>query len=198
VVVDTGPGTAARLRLHGRTLVEHARDALMAVPGVHVLLVGSGVPGGTTLAPDEPWRARVTGTLVLHDPGCPLLPASAVRECLDRLTAAGPGSAVIGVRPVTDTIKEVRDGSVVGTIDRDSLSALASPVAVGEGLLDPLSQSLPLAGDLADLAAVVQTVSALGTVVPVQVPSSARRVGDAGDVELLESLHALRHTLRER
>jgi 2-C-methyl-D-erythritol 4-phosphate cytidylyltransferase len=198
LVVDTGPDTAARLRLHGRTLVAHARDTLMAVPGFDVVVVGGGVSRTVpALAPDEPWRTRVSGTLVVHDPCCPLLPPSAVRECLDRLATAGPGSAVIGVRPVTDTIKEVVDGSIVGTVDRDSLTALASPVAIGQELLDPLSRALPLAGQLADLPAVVQALSDLGNVVPVQVSSSARRVGDDSDVALLECLHELRHTLRE-
>jgi 2-C-methyl-D-erythritol 4-phosphate cytidylyltransferase len=199
LVVDSGPGTVPRLQLHGRTLVAHARDTLMAVPGVDVLVVGGGVPHGlNALAPDEPWRTRVGGTLLVHDPHCPLLPPPAIHECLDRLAATGPASAVIGVRPVTDTIKEVLDGSIASTVDRDSLTALASPVAVGHELLDPLSRALPLAGQLADLPAVVKVLSDVGTVVPVQVPSSARRVSHGSDVELLECLHELRHTLRER
>jgi 2-C-methyl-D-erythritol 4-phosphate cytidylyltransferase len=199
LVVDTGPGTVARLRLHGHTLIRHTLDTLMAVPGVDVFVVGDGVSRDVpALARDQAWRTRVAGSLLIHDPHCPLLPASAIRECLDRLATAGAGSAVIGVRPVTDTIKEVLDGSFVGTVDRDSLTALASPVVVGHELLDPLSRALPLAGQLADLPAVVQVLSGLGTVVPVQVPSSARRVRDEDDVELLECLHELRDTLRER
>jgi hypothetical protein len=69
---------------------------------------------------------------------------------------------------------------------------------VGADLLDQLSARLPLAGDLADLGAVVQVLATVGSVVPVQVPSSARRISDQEDIELLECLHELRQTLRER
>ena len=198
LVVDSRDDPAPRLRLRGRTLVEHALDVLASVPGVQAAVVGSGSRRVATLAADEPWRPRAPGVLIVHDPRCPLLPAEAIGHCLAELAAAGPQAAVIGVRPVTDTIKEVVDGAVVDTVDRDALAALASPVVVGPGLLDRLSEHLPRAGDLADLSAVVEALAEAGTVVPVQVPSSARRVTDQEDIELLECLLGLRQTLRER
>lgn len=197
LVVDTGRGVA-RLRLHGRTLVAHAFDALATVPGVEAYVVGGSGRGATGLAADEPWRPRADGGLVLHDPGCPLLPAETITRCLQTLRDGPPANVVVGVRPVTDTIKEVVDGAVVHTIDRAALAALAAPVVVGPDLLDPLSARFPRAGDLADLAHVVQSLTTMGTVVPVEVPSSGRRVSDEFDVELLECLHELRQTLRER
>ena len=191
MVVDTGPGTAAQLRLHGRTLVEHARDALMAVPGVHVLVVGSGVPGGTTLAPDEPWRARVTGTLVLHDPGCPLLPAAAVRECLDRLTAAGPGSAVVGVRPVTDTIKEVREGAVLRTLERTGLWAVQTPQAFRRDALErALDQPVEVLATATDDASLVEALG--GTVRVVEAPRENLKITTPVDLRVAELLLAER------
>jgi 2-C-methyl-D-erythritol 4-phosphate cytidylyltransferase len=198
LVVDPGVGGVGGLRLHGRTLVAHAFEALAAVPGLEAVVVGGSDPSVAALAADEPWRRRAAGGLVLHDPGCPLLPTDTIVRCLHALGAGSPATAIIGVRPVTDTIKEVVDGSVVGTVDRAALAALAAPVVVGPGLLDPLSARFPLAGDLADLARVVQALATMGTVVPLEVPSSARRVSDEFDVELLECLHELRKTLRER
>jgi 2-C-methyl-D-erythritol 4-phosphate cytidylyltransferase len=198
LVVDTGVDGVAGLRLHGRTLVAHALEALAAVPGVEAVVVGGSDRSVAGLAADQPWRHRAASGLVLHDPGCPLLPTDTIVRCLQVLQAGSPATAIIGVRPVTDTIKEVVDGSVVGTVDRAALAALAAPVVVGHDLLDPLSARFPLAGDLADLAAVVQALTTMGTVVPVEVPSSARRVSDEFDVELLECLHELRQTLRER
>ncbi|MDP9391092.1 MAG: 2-C-methyl-D-erythritol 4-phosphate cytidylyltransferase, partial [Actinomycetota bacterium] len=115
-----------------------------------------------------------------------------------RRAEGGPGTAVIGVRPVTDTLKEVVDGAVVNTIDRNSLAALTSPVVVGPDLLDGLSSRFPLAGDLADLPTLVHALTGMGVVVPVEVPSSARRVSDREDLELLECLHGLHQILRER
>jgi 2-C-methyl-D-erythritol 4-phosphate cytidylyltransferase len=189
LVVDTGDDPVLGLHVQGRTLVAHAVEVLGRVPGIHPAVVGSRHRGVTTLAPDQPWRPRTDGGLVLHDPRCPLLPAEAISHCLQALAAADGGTAVIGVRPVTDTLKEVVDGAVVNTIDRDTLAALASPVVVGPGLLDELGRRLPAAGDLADLGTVVEVLTGLGTVLPVQVPSSARRVTDQLDIELLECLH---------
>lgn len=197
IVVDTGRGVA-RMRLHGRSLVAHAFDALASVPGVEARVVGAGDRGQSGLAADEPWRPWAHGGLVLHDPGCPLLGAETITRCLHALAEGPPATVVVGVRPVTDTIKEVVDGAVVHTIDRAALAALAAPVVIGPDLLDPLSARFPRAGDLADLADVVQTLTTLGTVAPLEVPSSARRVSDEFDVELLECLHELRQTLRER
>jgi len=196
LVVDTGRGVA-RMRLHGRSLVAHAFDALATVPGVEARVVG-GDRSPSGLAVDEPWRPRADAGLVLHDPGCPLLGAETITRCLQALREGPPATVVVGVRPVTDTIKEVVDGAVVHTIDRAALAALAAPVVIGPDLLDPLSARFPRAGDLADLAHVVQTLTTLGAVVPLEVPSSARRVSDEFDVELLECLHELRQTLRER
>jgi 2-C-methyl-D-erythritol 4-phosphate cytidylyltransferase len=198
LVVDTGVGGVGRLRLHGRTLVAHALEALAAVPGVDAVVVGGSDRTLAGLPADEPWRQRAAGGLVLHDPGCPLLPTDTIVKCLQALRAGSPTAAIIGVRPVTDTIKEVVDGAVVGTVDRAALAALAAPVVVGPGLLEPLSARFPLAGELTDLARVVQALTTMGTVVPVEVPWSARRVSDEFDVELLECLHELRQTLRER
>ncbi len=194
-----GPGPAfAGLGLRGSTLVSLAVDALTAADDLDVVVVGDERAGRTAVRPDQPWRPRAGAGLVLHDARCPLLPPAAIRECLRRRAEGGPGTAVIGVRPVTDTLKEVVDGAVVNTIDRNSLAALASPVVVGPDLLDGLSARFPLAGDLADLPTLVHALTGMGVVVPVEVPSSARRVSDREDLELLECLHGLHQILRER
>lgn len=198
LVAGTGISGVGALLLHERTLVVHAFEALVGVPGVAAAIVGGGEDGRPRLAPGQPWRPLATGGLVLHDPACPLLPTDAITRCLRELTSAPPATAVIGVRPVTDTIKEVVDGTIAGTVDRAALATLAAPLVVGPDLLDPLSAHFPLAGDLGDLTDVVQVLTTLGSVVPMEVPWSARRVNDESDVELLECLHELRQTLRER
>lgn len=193
-----GAGDAVcELHLHGRSLAEHALDALIAVPGLEALVMGSR-RGPAGLDADDLWRPRAGDALVLHDAACPLLQAETIVHFLESIRSAEPGTALVGVRPVTDTIKEVVDAAVVSTVDRAALAALASPVVVGPELLDPLSAALPRAGDLVDLGDVVEVLATLGTVVAVEVPSSARRVADREDVHLLECLYGLQHTLRER
>src|SRR3954464_1012786 len=65
--------------------------------------------------------------LVLHDPLCPGTPA----EFLARAVAAAAGGAVVvGVRPVTDTVKSIEGGVLGDTLDREGLVAVASPVAL--------------------------------------------------------------------
>ena len=59
-------------------------------------------------------------------PDVPASPAQAAdRLSADRLVAdraAAAGRAAIGVRPVTDTVKQVdADGFVIGTVDREHL-----------------------------------------------------------------------------
>jgi hypothetical protein len=198
LAVDQLSGPAAGLQLLGRPLVAHALEALRVVPGLDVAVLGEGAPHGTavaTLPPDRPWRPRAVGGLVLHDALCPLLPGAVLRDCIAQVTA---DSAVVGLRPVTDTIKQVDDGMVVGTENRNDLAVLASPVVIGPALLDPLAEAFPLAGDLAELSAVVERVAGLGEVRRVEVPSVARRLSDRDDVALLECLHELRRHLRER
>ncbi len=198
VVVDRGPRSASGLRLFGRPLVAHALESVQGVQGLDVAVVAGrtrGVPPSAVLAPDAPWRGSASSGLLVHDPMCPLLPSSAVRECL---AALRPDGAVVGLRPVTDTIKQVDDGCIVGTVDRERLAALASPLVVGEQLLDRLAEAFPLAGDLADLPQLVEFVAGAVDVVEVVVPSLARRITDDDDVALLECLHALRRTLPER
>lgn len=198
-LVVEAPVDGAPLRLQGRPLVAHAADALAAVRGVDVRVVGPAPRGTRALAPTSAWRPLAGGGLLLHDARCPLLPGAALRESVQLLAAAGPSAVLVGVRPVTDTIKEVVDGAVVGTVDRDALSALASPVVVGADLLDPLARALPLAGQLTDLTAVLGVLGAAGArLVAHEVPSAGRRLSDADDVVLMECLHGLSRTLRAR
>jgi 2-C-methyl-D-erythritol 4-phosphate cytidylyltransferase len=187
----------SHLTLHGRSLTAHAREALAAVREIDTFVIGGG-RGEPGLDAGDAWRPRAESGLILHDPGCPLLRTDTIVSFLQTLRAADPGTALVGVRPVTDTIKEVIDGTVVGTVDRNALAALAAPIAVGPELLDPLSALLPQVGDLADLGNVVRALVTIGTVITVEVPSSARRVADPQDVTLVECLHALQHRLRER
>ena len=94
---------------------------------------------------------------------------------------------VVGVLPVTDTVKEIVDdaqGPVVGaTVDRDRLVQVVSPIVIPPSILRALPgwPSIDFPTTVADLRKV-------GRVVFVDAPSTARRVSSEHDVRALEAL----------
>ena len=131
-----------------------------------------------------PWSGIVESgaDLVLHDALCPMTPPAFVAACLARARATG--RPVVGVRPVTDTVKVVADGLVGQTLDRDDLRAVASPLVVPASVLatmtGPPSPDPALA--VADLAAAGHPVETI------EAPPEGRRVASADDLRLLEAL----------
>ena len=131
-----------------------------------------------------PWSGIVESgeDLVLHDALCPMTPPDFVASCLAR--ARETGRPVVGVRPVTDTVKVVADGLVGQTLDRDDLRAVASPLVVPASVLATMSgpPSPDLALAVADLAAAGHPVETI------EAPPEGRRVASADDLRLLEAL----------
>ncbi|MCW2867995.1 MAG: hypothetical protein JWR20_2183 [Marmoricola sp.] len=174
VPVD-GRGSLPYALVHGESLVAAASWALTTA-GVELLDWGVGAEA-----------VRESGrVLVVHDPLCPLTPVefleAAVAEC------ERTGAVVVGVRPVTDTVKEhaaAPEGpDVLGaTVDRDALMCVVSPLVVPSGVVAALEEL-----GVADLA---QTVAALVRRVPVRylpAPALARRVTGPEDLAVLEAL----------
>ena len=131
-----------------------------------------------------PWQGLVESgeDLLLHDALCPMAPPAFLAACLER--ARTTGSVVVGVRPVTDTVKAVSDGAVGATLDRDDLLALASPLVLPAAVVSELAQR-----PVADLARAVGDLAAAGhRVETVEAPPEARRVASGDDVRLLEAL----------
>ncbi len=187
VVVTTSPALADAVRHElGRAGVPWARVAVTE-PGVGATLV---------LALDELAQAPPTadhevGIVLLHDPRCPLVPASCLHEVLER-AQADPGAVHAAARPVTDTVKSLDAGTVRATVDRDTLRSLTSPLALPVHLLRRLAEAGSLAGcaepgDVLDLA--------LAAGVPVRwvsAPSLGRRITDTADVGLLQTFADVR------
>ena len=119
---------------------------------------------------------------MLHDALCPMTPPDFIASCLAHARATG--RPVVGVRPVTDTVKVVDGGLVGDTLDRDSLLAVASPLVV------PAVVVAGLAGrPVADLARAVTDLAAAGhPVETLTAPPEGRRVSSAEDVRLLGAL----------
>jgi 2-C-methyl-D-erythritol 4-phosphate cytidylyltransferase len=72
------------------------------------------------------------GTVVVHDGARPLVTPDMIEAAC---SAARSGEAVITAVPLTDTVKQVEDGRVVGTADRERLVAVQTPQAFSLGLL---------------------------------------------------------------
>ena len=130
-----------------------------------------------------PWAglAESGEDLVLHDALCPMTPPDFIRACVER--ARETGRPVVGVRPVTDTVKVVDDGFVGETVDRDGLLAVASPLVIPAAVAGTIQRP---PDDLA--RAVAELVGAGHAVETLFAPTEARRVSSVEGVRLLEAL----------
>ena len=169
-VLDEGRGSLPFSLVHGEALVAAAAWALGEAG---VTPVDTGIPWSSLAVAEEPY--------VLHDALCPMTPPAFIADCVAR--SLERSCVVVGVRPVTDTVKVVEDGVVGETVDRDGLVAVASPIVLPPTVVGSL-EALPSLD-------FVELVAALRQRYPVELveaPPEARRVGSEDDVRLLEAL----------
>ena len=171
-VVDDDRGHLPYALIHGESLVAAAAWAL-GEAGVTAVDVGTTWEG--LVDSEEPF--------VLHDPLCPMTPPAFIAECVAR--AVERGCVVVGVRPVTDTVKVVTEGVVGETVDRDALLTVASPVVLPATVVASLG-ALPST----DFATLVSQLRGRYPVELVEAPPAARRVASADDLRVLEALTA--------
>jgi 2-C-methyl-D-erythritol 4-phosphate cytidylyltransferase len=156
--------------IHGEALVA---CAAWAVGDAGITPVDHGTSWAALAEAEEP--------VVLHDSLCPMTPASFLVDCV--LAAEERGAVVVGVRPVTDTVKQVEGGFVGETVDRDELVVVTSPIVLPPAVVAAL-EVLPST----DFAALAHALSARFPVVTLEAPPEGRRVGTPDDVRLLEAL----------
>lgn len=171
-VIEAGRGSLPFALIHGEALVACAAWAL-------------GEAGVTSVDLGTEWAGLVDAgePFVLHDALCPMTSAAFIAECVR--TAVEQDSVVVGVRPVTDTVKAVQDGRVGHTVDRAGLLSVASPVVLPASVVEALEELPSL-----DFATLVAALAARFPVVTLQAPPAGRRVSDPDDVRLLEALTA--------
>ncbi|MDO9455139.1 2-C-methyl-D-erythritol 4-phosphate cytidylyltransferase [Nocardioides sp.] len=169
-VLTDDRGSLPFLLVHGEALAAAAAWAL-------------GEAGVTIVDQTVPWSALVEAAepFVLHDSLCPLTPPDFIAACVER--SAATGAVVVGVRPVTDTVKQVAGGYVGATVDRETLLLVCSPVVLPGAVVATLD-ALPTH----DLTELVAALRASHEVVTVEAPPTAARVSGPDDVRLLESL----------
>ena len=175
LVVTDDRGSLPFLLVHGEAL---AAAAAWAMGEAEVSLVDASVTWEGLADAGEP--------VVLHDSLCPLTPPAFLAACVDACLA--DGVVVVGVRPVTDTIKQ-RDGDrgdrVGRTLDRDELRSVCSPIVLPAHVVaDVADDGLPTL-DFAELAALLRQRYDVRWE---EAPPQAGRVASADDVRLLEAL----------
>ncbi|WP_181311660.1 2-C-methyl-D-erythritol 4-phosphate cytidylyltransferase [Nocardioides campestrisoli] len=177
-VLDEDRGRLPYVLLHGEALVVCAAWAV-------------GEAGIELLDHDTPWSdvQEAGAPLVLHDALCPMTPAQFLADCVERCLETG--HVVVGVRPVTDTVKQTADGVLGGTVDREDLRGVSSPVVLPADLLAHLPD-LPATDFPTLLESLVLVLGADRSrwLELVEAPAQGRRVHDADDVRLLEQLTA--------
>lgn len=68
-----------------------------------------------------------TAVVAIHDAARPFAPPALFTSVIEAVLEGTPG--VVPVAPVTDTVKQVQDGRVVGTLDRERLGLAQTPQA---------------------------------------------------------------------
>ncbi len=162
-MLEEHAGSLAFALVHGESLVACAAWALGAAE-VHP------VDLGTT------WEdvVEVEVPFVLHDVLCPLTPPGFIAACVAE--AVADDTVVVGVHPVTDTIRGA---------DRDRLLSVASPLVLPASVVAVLRQAPGGALD-----GVLEQLARDHAVQPVWAPVAARRVGDEEDLRVLAALTA--------
>jgi 2-C-methyl-D-erythritol 4-phosphate cytidylyltransferase len=169
-VVETGRGSLPFALVHGEALVA---AAVWALGEAGVFVVDLGTSWAAVTDADVPF--------VLHDPLCPLTPPKFIAECVAHATERS--AVTVGVRPVTDTVKELHDGRLGATLDRAALLQVVSPMVLPVAVVAALD-GVPTT----DFAALVAELAARFPVETLEAPAEARRVADESGLRVLEAL----------
>ena len=182
IVPLEGRGSLPFVLVHGESLVAAASWALTSAGAE---LFDYNVPLAVLRDSGRP--------LVVHDPLCPMTPVEFLTEAIAE--SERTGAVVVGVRPVTDTVKQYvvleggeQPGRLGATVDRETLMCVVSPVVLPAAVLATMD-TLPVE-DLAELVAL------LVRRVPVRhlpAPALARRLTDTDDLAVLAALSSSAH-----
>lgn len=152
-------------------LLTSGRTALpgATVAAVQTALTDVVVVRADDAEPDELVALFVDQPLVvLVDVRCDGVTAELIRESI----AGFDGISVVFVQPVLETLKLARDGHVVRTVDREQVRVVATPVVATGATMAAVPD---LVGALADPAALVAALRALGPVDLREAPPQVRR-----------------------
>lgn len=112
--------------------IERARLALGGLLKLHAVVGGGARRQDSVLEGMRHAPEGFDGIVLVHDAARPFVEPALIEAVAAAALAHG---AALPVAPVADTIKRVRDGRVVGTIDRSELGAAQTPQAFRFALL---------------------------------------------------------------
>jgi len=212
VVVAAGAGSRlgagepkALLEIGGRAMVSVAVGAVVSCTAIEEVVVAAppgfegavaaavaGLGSAIRVVPGGPTRqASVAAALaavdpeaqivVVHDAARPFASSGLFEAVVD--TVASGADAAIPLLQLTDTVKRVRNGEVVGTEPRDELGLAQTPQGARAGVLrNALEQAAVARVEFTDDAALLEWAGATVRVVP----------GEAGNFKITTLLDLLR------
>lgn len=172
----------ALVRVGGRTLLEHAVEAVQAAAGVDTVVVAAPPESVDEFASLVPTARVVAGgamrqdsvrlalaslpadvdVVLVHDAARAFVPVAVVQRVLAAVNAGA--DAVVPVVPLADTVKEVDAAmSVVRTVDRASLRAVQTPQGFRRDVLERAHAAAR--GPATDDAALVEALGGVVTTV---------------------------------
>jgi 2-C-methyl-D-erythritol 4-phosphate cytidylyltransferase len=176
-------------------MVEWSVEALRAAPSIeHVVVAlppGVGAPAHTIGVIGGEQRSmsvrnalhEVAGdVVVVHDAARPLVTPELIEAVLEGLVDC---DAAIAAAPVTDTIKEARDGAVMRTLERSALWAVQTPQVFRRAALErALDAPDDVLAGATDDAWLVERAG--GSVRVVVAPRENLKITTAGDLRVAE------------
>ena len=188
-------GPKAFVVLAGRPMLDWSLDVLREVCDRVVVAVPAGYEEGADRVAGGPSRsssvrnalaaAPEATVAVVHDAARPLLDVALARKCITSLE--GFDGAIAAAR-VTDTVKEASpDGSVVRSLDRESLWAVQTPqVFRADVLRQTLWADEEILAGATDDASLVERAG--GAVRVVEAPASNMKVTTQLDLRIAEAI----------
>jgi 2-C-methyl-D-erythritol 4-phosphate cytidylyltransferase len=123
-VFDAAPSVEAIVAVVPGPDVESARSLLGPVRKLRAVVPGGDRRQDSVLEGLKQAPAGFDGVVLVHDAARPLVDVALVEAVVREAAAAG---AALPVLPVVDTVKRLRDGLVVETLDREELGAAQTP-----------------------------------------------------------------------
>ena len=123
-VFDAAPSVTGIVAVVPEAEVAAARDLLAPVRKLRSVVPGGERRQDSVLAGLEQAPDGFDGVVLVHDAARPLVDVALVEAVAREAAATG---AALPLLPVVDTVKRVRDGLVVETLDREELGAAQTP-----------------------------------------------------------------------
>lgn len=168
------------------------RIAAAAAGATHVIVVTGGASRAESVGlglAEVPASAEI---VAVHDAARPLVSVELIEALIARLESEPAAAGVIAAEPVSDTIKQVQGGSIIGTADRSALWAAQTPQLFRAGRLRAAHDDVEAAASATDDAMLIERLG--GTVLVEAVGGPNLKVTTPADLAVAESLLVERNT----